>query len=57
MKKQIIDLDKIRKEELIEKIRQCDGLHNRCDYLLEHNDCDDIIEYFDDLKKENETSI
>ena len=47
--KKIVDLDMKRKEELISKIRECDSLHNNCDFLLEHNDCDDIVEYIDKL--------
>ncbi len=49
----IIDFDIERKKELISKIRECDSLHNNCDYLLEHNDCDDIVEYIEQLKREN----
>ena len=49
----IIDFDIERKKKLISKIRECDSLHNNCDYLLEHNECDDIVEYFDQLQQEN----
>ena len=52
----IIDLNMKRKEKLISKIRECDSLHNNCDYLLEHNDCDDLIEYVDNLEKELQDS-
>ncbi len=49
----IIDLDVQRKEKLIENIRKCDSLHGNCDYLLEHNDCDDLIEYINMLQQKN----
>ncbi len=49
----IIDFDIERKKKLISKIRECDSLHNNCDYLLEHNECDDIVEYFDQLQQKN----
>ena len=48
----IVDFDMKRKEELISKIRQCDSLHNNCDFLLDHNECDDIVEYVDRLNEE-----
>lgn len=49
----IIDLDVQRKEKLIENIRNCDSLHDNCDFLLDHSDCDDLIEYFNMLKQKN----
>ena len=56
-----MNYDKDRKEKLILKIKECNSLHNNCDYLLEHNDCDDIVEYIEEcefeynqLKQENE---
>ena len=49
-KKEITNFDTIRKEKLIENIRQCSSIYNNCDYLLDHNDCDDLIEYIYNLQ-------
>lgn len=53
-KEEITNFDTIRKEKLIENIRQCSSIHNRCDYLLDHNDCDDLIEYIYNLQHQLE---
>lgn len=39
-----------RKNKLLNDIKQCDSLHNNCDYLLEHSDCDILIEYIESLE-------
>lgn len=49
----IIDLDAQRKEKLIENIRNCDSLHDNCDFLLDHSDCDDLIECIEQLENKN----
>ena len=38
-------------KDLIEKIRECTSIKNNCDYLLDHSDCDMIIEYIDMLNE------
>lgn len=38
-------------EKLLKEIKECDSLHNNCDYLLEHSDCDLLIEYVERLEK------
>ena len=47
-------------EELLNKIQECDSLHNNCDYLLEHDECYILIEHIKQLeteKKEANESI
>lgn len=36
-------------EKIIKKIRQCDDFHDRCDYLLEHDETTYLLEYIDKL--------
>ena len=36
-------------EDIISKIRQCDDYHDRCDYLLEHDELTYLLEYIDEL--------
>lgn len=36
--------------KLLKEIKECDSLHNNCDYLLEHSDCDLLIEYIEQLQ-------
>ena len=37
--------------DVIEKIRECDDFHNKCDYLLEHDECTYLIEYIKELEE------
>ena len=37
-------------ENIIKNIEQCDDFHNRCDYLLEHDESTRLIEYITDLE-------
>lgn len=39
-------------EKLLKEIKECNSLHNNCDYLLEHSDCDLLIEYVEYLEKQ-----
>lgn len=39
-------------KKLLNDIKKCDSLHNNCDYLLEHSDCDLLIEYIGQLEIE-----
>ena len=39
--------------ELILKLEQCDDKHNRCDYLLEHDEITYLLEYITKLQQEN----
>lgn len=38
-------------QEIINKIKQCDDFHNRCDCLLEHSECTYLIEYIEALEE------
>ena len=38
-------------ENIISNIRECDDFHNRCDYLLEHDEATYLIEEMDRLKE------
>lgn len=40
--------------DLILKLRDCDDKHNRCDYLMEHDEITYLLEYIDYLEKEIE---
>lgn len=40
-------------EGIIENIRKCDDFHNRCDYLLEHDEATHLLEYIDNIEEEN----
>ena len=39
--------------DLILKLRDCDDKHNRCDYLMEHDEITYLLEYIDYLQEEN----
>ena len=40
-------------KSILKNIEQCDDFHNRCDYLLEHDESTRLIEYITELEKEN----
>ena len=40
-------------KSILKNIEQCDDFHNRCDYLLEHDESTHLIEYITELEKEN----
>ena len=40
-------------EDLLEKLKQCDDFHNRCDYLLEHDETTYLLDYITNLQKTN----
>ena len=40
--------------ELIEKLKKCDDLHDRCDYLIEHDEITYLLDYITNLQQENE---
>ena len=48
------DLTKERQLNLLKEISKCRSIDNNCDYLLEHSDCDDLIDYITDLEQENQ---
>lgn len=48
------DLTKERRLAVVEEIRRCSSVYDNCDCLLEHSDCDDVIDYIEDLQKYNE---
>lgn len=37
-------------EDLLEKLKQCDDFHNRCDYLLEHDETTYLLDYITNLQ-------
>ena len=37
-------------ENIIKNIEQCDDFHNRCDYLLEHDEATYLVEYIRGLE-------
>ena len=39
--------------ELLEKLKQCDDFHNRCDFLMEHSEITYMLDYITKLQKEN----
>ena len=39
--------------ELIEKLKKCDDLHDRCDYLIEHDEITYLLDYITNLQQEN----
>ena len=41
-------------EELLEKMKQCDDLHNRCDFLMEHSEITYMLDYITKLQEENQ---
>ena len=40
-------------ELILNNLKNCDDFHNRCDYLLEHDEITYLLEYIKQLKKEN----
>ena len=45
------DLHQEEINNLIEKIRECTSVNKNCDCLLEHSDCDMLIERIQDLEE------
>lgn len=41
-------------KELLEKLKQCDDFHNRCDFLMEHSEITYILDYITNLQQENQ---
>ena len=40
--------------DLLLALEQCDDTHNRCDYLMEHNEITYLLEYITNLRQENQ---
>ena len=40
-------------KELLEKLKQCDDFHNRCDFLMEHSEITYMLDYITNLLQEN----
>ena len=40
--------------ELLEKLKQCDDFHNRCDFLMEHSEITYMLDYITKLQEENQ---
>ena len=40
-------------KELLEKLKQCDDVHNRCDFLMEHSEITYMLDYITNLQQEN----
>ena len=40
--------------ELLEKLKQCDDFHNRCDFLMEHSEITYMLDYITNLQQENQ---
>lgn len=38
---------------LLLKLEKCDDKHNRCDYLMEHDEITYLLEYINKLEEEN----
>lgn len=43
--------------DLLLKLEQCDDKHNRCDYLMEHDEITYLLEYTEMLEKRRKQSI
>ena len=41
-------------KELLEKLKQCDDFHNRCDFLMEHSEITYMLDYITNLQQENQ---
>ena len=41
-------------KELLEKLKQCDDFHNRCDFLMEHSEITYMLDYIKQLQQENQ---
>ena len=53
MNKNIGDMTERELKELLEKLKQCDDFHNRCDFLMEHSEITYMLDYITDLQQEN----
>ena len=42
-------------KELLEKLKQCDDFHNRCDFLMEHSEITYMLDYITNLQQENQS--
>ena len=40
-------------KELLEKLKQCDDFHNRCDFLMEHSEITYMLDYITNLQQES----
>ena len=40
--------------ELLEKLKQCDDFHNRCDFLMEHSEITYMLDYITKSQQENQ---
>ena len=40
-------------KELLEKLKQCDDFHNRCDFLMENDEITYMLDYITNLQQEN----
>ena len=40
-------------KEVLEKLKQCDDFHNRCDFLMEHSEITYMLDYITNLQQEN----
>ena len=38
-------------KELLEKLKQCDDFHNRCDFLMEHSEITYMLDYIINLQQ------
>lgn len=43
--------------DLLLKLEQCDDKHNRCDYLMEHDEITYLLEYIEMLEERRKQSI
>ena len=50
MKNEIIDINKEYRKELIKRINECSSVNKNCDYLLEHDEIDELMEYIKELE-------
>ena len=41
-------------KELLEKLKQCDDFHNRCDFLMEHSEITYMLDCITKLQQENQ---
>lgn len=40
-------------EQILNNLKECDDFHNRCDYLLEHDEITYLLKYIIELQQEN----
>lgn len=38
-------------EQILNRLKDCDDFHNRCDYLLEHNEITYLLKYITELNE------